>query len=138
MLYILPKLRIEEYRKEVSRLEGKLARHPDFEDSTYLHSDTGQIVEDYRMKEWMTCCLQVKTTGSRPNPWGTTNLAFEEWAEIFGSEQLTGATSWKPMEKVTDCDKPGNDLTGNPHHGRTQTHKKRTNDLTGNLKPIYL
>jgi len=58
---------------------------------TYLHSDTGQVVEDYRMKKWMTCCLQVKATGSRPNPWVTTNLAFEEWAEIFGSERLTGA-----------------------------------------------
>jgi DNA replication protein DnaC len=72
------------------------------------------------------------------SPMLTTNLAFEEWTEIFDPERLTGAISWKPMEKVTDCDKPGNDLTGNPHHGRTQTHKKRTNDLTGNLKPIYL
>jgi hypothetical protein len=28
--------------------------------------------------------------------------------------------------------------TRNPHYATTQTHKKRTNDLTGNLKPIYL
>jgi hypothetical protein len=54
------------------------------------------------------------------------------------TERLTGATSWKQMGKVTGCDRPGNDLTGNPHHGRTQTHKKRTNNLTGNLKPLYL
>jgi cytochrome c-type biogenesis protein CcmH/NrfF len=38
------------------------------------------------------------------------------------------------MEKVTDCDKPGNDLTGNPHHGRTQTHKKRTNDCVSKIE----
>jgi hypothetical protein len=56
----------------------------------------------------------------------------------FWTGSLTGATSWKRMGKVTDCDRPGKDLTGNPHHGRTQTHKKRTNNLTGNLKPLYL
>jgi hypothetical protein len=54
------------------------------------------------------------------------------------TDSLTGATSWKPMEKVIDCDRPGNNLTGNPHHGRTQTQKKRTNNLTGNIKPLYL
>jgi hypothetical protein len=68
----------------------------------------------------------------------TKNLAFEEWTEIFCSERLTGATSWKPSEKVIDCDRPGKDLTGNPDHSRTQTQKKRTNNLTGNLKPMYL
>jgi DNA replication protein DnaC len=36
----------------------------------------------------------------------TINLAFDEWTEIFGSERLTGATSWKRMEKATDCDRP--------------------------------
>jgi len=49
------------------------------------------VVEDYRMKECMTCCLQAKVTGSGPNRWVTTSLAFEEWTEIFGSERLTGA-----------------------------------------------
>jgi hypothetical protein len=42
------------------------------------------------------------------------------------------------MGKVTGCDRPGKDLTGNPHHGRTQPQKKRTNNLTGNVKPLYL
>jgi len=32
------------------------------------------------------------------------------------------------MGKVTGCDRPGKDLTGNPHHGRAQTHKKRRNE----------
>ena len=50
----------------------------------------------------------------------TTNLAFEEWAEIFGSERLTGATSWKLMEKAIDSDRPERDLTRNLQHGRTQ------------------
>jgi len=60
----------------------------------------------------------------------TTNLAFEEWTEIFGSERLTsaywtgsltGATSWERAEKVTDCDKPGKDLPVKPPQTWTQT-----------------
>jgi hypothetical protein len=56
------------------------------------------------------------------------NLAFEEWMEIFGSARLTVALlyrsltagkSWKPMEKVTGCGRPGNHLSGNLLRGRT-------------------
>jgi hypothetical protein len=32
----------------------------------------------------------------------------------------------------------GEDLTGNPHYDRTQLQKKRTDNLTGNVKPPYL
>jgi hypothetical protein len=46
------------------------------------------------------------------------------------------------MEKVTDCDRPGNDLTGNPHHGRTQSRNNsktgRKSSLTIKLNLIYL
>jgi hypothetical protein len=41
------------------------------------------------------------------------------------------------MEKVTNYDRLGNDQAGNPHPGRTQTHKKRINDLKGMLK-LYI
>jgi len=55
---------------------------------------------------------------------------------------LTAATSWKPMEKVTDCDKPEMDLVGNLHHGRTQSSNNAKNTritrLTKKLKLRYL
>jgi hypothetical protein len=75
----------------------------------------------------------------------TMNLAFENWTEIFGSERFTGALLDRLthrcyillMGKVIDCDRLGNNLTGNPYHGRIQTHKRMTNDLTDNLTLIY-
>ena len=48
----------------------------------------------------------------------TTKLAFEEWMEVSPAlcwtDSLTGATSWKPIEKATDRDRPGKYLSGNP------------------------
>jgi len=70
----------------------------------------------------------------------TTNLAFEEWAEIFGSERLSGATSWKLTEKAIDSDRPERNLTRNHQLGRTQNKNnakhERTNGLTERLKLI--
>jgi IstB-like ATP binding protein len=96
---------------------------------TYLHCDTGQVGEEYRMKEWRTCCLQVKTTGSGPNPWGTTNLAFEEWAEIFGSVRLIGVLLDRLTHQFHILEANGesyrfrqaSDQTGNPLPGRMQS-----------------
>jgi len=44
----------------------------------------------------------------------TNNMVFEERTKIFSSGRLTVATSWKRMEKVTDSNRSGKDLTGNP------------------------
>jgi len=119
---------------------------------TYLHSDTGQVFEDYRMKEWMTCCLQVKATGSRPNPWVTTNLAFEVWAEIFGSERLTGAvldrlthrciylgSEWRklPIPAGQETIKLETLYPAGWKAGITHRNKKRTNNLTEKPRLIY-
>lgn len=77
----------------------------------------------------------------------TTNLAFEEWTEIFGYERITGAL----MDRLTHrCHilkangksyrlrqaKKRSDYK--PFHNRTQTQKKRTNNLTGTVKRLYL
>jgi DNA replication protein DnaC len=60
----------------------------------------------------------------------TTNLAFEEWTEILGSERLTGPLLdrlthrchiLEAMEKATDWDRTGKDLPGNLPQSRTQT-----------------
>ncbi len=71
----------------------------------------------------------------------TTNLAFEEWTEVFGSERFTGALldrftgaiSWKRTEKVIDCDRPGNDPTPNPQYGKTQSRNHPEHDRLRDL-----
>jgi len=54
----------------------------------------------------------------------------------------SGATSWKPMEKVTDCDRPGNDLPRHHRHGKIQRSNNaknvRVTNLTKKLKLMYL
>jgi hypothetical protein len=83
-------------------------------------------------------------------PMLTTTLAFDEWTEIPDSERLTGgcltdsrtgATSWKRMGKVIDCERPGKDLHRKPTQNRIQTREKLRNkktNLTGHLKPKNL
>ena len=50
----------------------------------------------------------------------STNLAFEEWTEIFGSERLTGVISWKLIGKAA-----GSDRLGNRGLMRVQTNMRR-------------
>ncbi len=57
-------------------------------------------------------------------------------------DRLTHRCHWKPMGKVTDCDRPGNDLTRHHRHGRTQSRNNAKNgritSLTKKLKLMYL
>jgi len=70
--------------------------------------------------------------------------------QIFGSEQLTGALrtvsltaaiSWKPREKVTISDRPGNDLPRNHCpvriQSRNDTKNVRGTRFTENFTLLY-
>ena len=79
----------------------------------------------------------------------TTNLAFEEWTEIFGSERLTGALLDRLTHRCHILEANGESYRLRQARKRSNwkplitarlriTHKNRINDLTETLKLIYL
>jgi hypothetical protein len=77
----------------------------------------------------------------------TSNLAFEEWTEIFGSERLIGAMLDRLTHRYHILEANGESyrlrqarkrFNWKPSSRQAPKPKEKTNNLTGNLKPLYL